>query len=299
MLRLDIDQTKTEITFRTNFQEDPLNYLFFINDKEVTNSLEKALDFKTFDHEAVINIVYQPQAEFVVRSVTRCTSSMPGHAEAVVSIQFSPDGKQLASGSGDTSIRLWDLTTETPLYTCNGHKQWVLCVSWAPDGKKLASSCKSGELRIWDPETGKQIGKPMIGHKKWINCLSWEPYHLSAACRRIASAGCDGDVRIWDVLLSQCIRVLTSHTNAVTSVRWGGLGLIYTSSKDRTIKMWRAEDGALCRTLTGHAHWVNNLTLNTDYVLRAGPFFLGVHDDDKILKARQSKFNTLWIETFE
>lgn len=266
-----------------------MNYLFFIDDKEVANSLEKTLDFKTFDHEAVINIVYQPQAEFVVRSVTRCTSSMPGHAEAVVSIQFSPDGKHLASGSGDTTIRLWDLTTETPLYTCTGHKQWVLCVSWAPDGKKLATSCKSGEIRIWDPETGKQIGKPMIGHKKWINCLSWEPYHLNAACRQIASAGCDGDVRIWDVVLSQCIRVLTSHTNAVTSVRWGGLGLIYTSSKDRTIKMWRAEDGALCRTMTGHAHWVNNLTLNTDYVLRAGPFYLGVHDDDKVLKSRQSK----------
>lgn len=272
-----------------------MNYSFFINDKEVTHSLEKTLDFKIFDHEAVINIVYQPQAEFVVRSVTRCTSSMPGHAEAVVSIQFSPDGKQLASGSGDTTIRLWDLTTETPLYTCTGHKQWVLCVSWSPDSKKLASACKSGEIRIWDSETGKQIGKPMIGHKKWINCLSWEPYHLNASCRHLASAGCDGDVRIWDVLLTQCIRSLTSHTNAVTSVRWGGLGLLYTSSKDRTIKMWRAEDGALCRTLTGHAHWVNNLTLNTDYVLRGGPFYLGVHDDDKILKSRQSTVSTFGI----
>lgn len=279
-------------------QEDPLNYLFFINDKEVAHSLEKSLDFNNFDHEAVISIVYQPQAEFVVRSVTRCTSSMPGHAEAVVSIQFSPDGRHLASGSGDTTIRLWDLTTETPLYTCAGHKQWVLCVSWSPDGKKLASACKSGEIRIWDPETGKQIGKPMTGHKKWINCLSWEPYHLNASCRRIASAGSDGDIRIWDVLLSQCVRILTSHTNAVTSVRWGGLGLLYTSSKDRTIKMWRAEDGALCRTLTGHAHWVNNLTLNTDYVLRAGPFYLGVHDDDKILKSKQSKFR-ITIKNFE
>lgn len=213
---------------------------------------------------------------------------MPGHAEAVVSIHFSPDGRNLASGSGDTTIRLWDLTTETPKYTCAGHKQWVLCVSWSPDSKKLASSCKNGEIRIWDPETGKQLGRPMTGHKKWINCLSWEPYHLNANCRRLASAGSDGDVRIWDVVLGQCIRTLSSHTAAVTAVRWGGLGLIYTSSKDRSIKMWRAEDGVMCRTMTGHAHWVNNLTLNTDYVLRTGPFYLGVHDDDKALKARQS-----------
>lgn len=38
------------------------------------------------------------------------------------------------------------------------------------------------------------------------------------------------------------------------------------------LKVWRAEDGILCRTLEGHAHWVNSLALSTDYVLRTGPF---------------------------
>ena len=52
----------------------------------------------------------------------RCTSSLPGHAEAVISVGFSPDGTQLASGSGDTTVRLWDLTTEMPLYTCEVRK---------------------------------------------------------------------------------------------------------------------------------------------------------------------------------
>lgn len=66
--------------------------------------------------------------------------------------------------------------------------------------------------------------------------------------------------------------ILPGHTAAVTAVRWGGAGLIYTSSKDRTVKIWRASDGVLCRTFTGHAHWVNNIALNTDYVLRTGPF---------------------------
>ena len=45
-----------------------------------------------------------------------------GHAEAVLCVSFSPDGKQLASGSGDTTVRLWDLNTETPLFTCKGSK---------------------------------------------------------------------------------------------------------------------------------------------------------------------------------
>ena len=42
--------------------------------------------------------------------------------------------------------------------------------------------------------------------------------------------------------------------------------------QDRTIKVWRAGDGALCRTLQGHGHWVNVLALNTDYIMRTGAF---------------------------
>lgn len=46
----------------------------------------------------------------------------------------------------------------------------------------------------------------------------------------------------------------------------------FNSSKDRTVKVWRSNDGTLCRTLQGHAHWVNTLALSTDYVLRTGAF---------------------------
>lgn len=225
---------------------------------------------------------------FRVRPVTRCTSSMPGHAEAVVTINFSPDSLYLASGSGDTTLRIYDLTTETPLHVCKGHNNWVLVASWAPDSKKIATACKSGEIRIWDPESGKQITRTMIGHKKWVNCLSWEPYHVDSACRRLASAGQDNDVRIWDTVLGTCVQVLSGHSGAVTAVRFGGAGFIFTSSKDRTCKMFRAQDGSLCRTFSGHAHWVNNLALNTDYVLRTGPFH-PVIDKKKAYKVRDTE----------
>lgn len=104
-------------------------------------------------------------------------SSIEGHAEAVISCNFSPCGKYLASGSGDTTVRFWDLNTQTPQFCCKGHKNWVLCISWSPDGLKLASACKTGQIMLWDPVTGNQIGKTMVGHKQWITSLSWEPYH--------------------------------------------------------------------------------------------------------------------------
>jgi len=65
---------------------------------------------------------------------------------------------------------------------------------------------------------------------------------------------------------------MTSHTKGVTCVKWGCEGLIYSASQDRTIKVWDSARGILVRTLEGHAHWVNGLSLNVDYALRIGPY---------------------------
>jgi len=253
---------------------DPVPYAFFVeNDVAIKTSLADALGtLPDLDTEKAVRITVQPQAYFRVQAVARCTSSLPGHAEAVISVGFSPDGTQLASGSGDTTVRLWDLTTEMPLHTLEGHKNWVLAVAWAPDSSRLASADKNGLILVWDPKTGKSASKPLAGHKQWVTFLSWEPLHMASPSRRFASASKDGDVRIWDSALNKCDKTLAGHTAAVTCVRWGGQGLIYSSSQDRTVKVWRAADGVLCRTLSGHAHWVNTLALSTDYALRTGAF---------------------------
>ncbi|XP_071790204.1 notchless protein homolog 1-like [Asterias amurensis] len=253
-------------------KEEPVPYTFFINETEVTSSLEETLKTQKQETETekVLNIVYQPQAIFRVRAVTRCTSTIEGHAEAVISVAFSPDGRYLASGSGDTTVRFWDVNTETPHHTCKGHKHWVLCIAWSPDGRLLASGCKNSQIILWDPETGKQVGRALTGHRQWITSLAWEPLHINANCRHLASSSKDATVRLWDVTLGTCMRSLSSHLQSVTCVKWGGNGLLYTSSQDRTIKVWRAEDGILCRTLQGHGHWVNTMALSTDYVMRTG-----------------------------
>jgi ribosome assembly protein 4 len=87
-------------------------------------------------------------------------------------------------------------------------------------------------------------------------------------------------VKIWNMRTGVCETTISGHTDSVECVRWGGVGLLYTCSRDRTIKVW-AIDGSgrsqqkLIRTLTGHAHRINHLALNCDYVLRTGAFQLG------------------------
>jgi ribosome assembly protein 4 len=88
-----------------------------------------------------------------VEAVSRCSGSIAGHSDSVVSVAFSPDGTRLASGSGDTTVRFWDINTETPQFTCRAHKHWVLAIAWAPNDRRLASADKNGTIFIWDPKT--------------------------------------------------------------------------------------------------------------------------------------------------
>ena len=57
---------------------------------------------------------------------------------------------------------------------------------------------------------------------------------------------------------------------SVSCVRWGGDGLLFSGSQDRTIKVWAPDETKLVRSLDGHAHWVNTLALSTDAALRVG-----------------------------
>jgi WD40 repeat protein len=108
------------------------------------------------------------------------------HAGIVKVVAFSPDGKILASGSNDHTVRLWETATGKELRRFVGHEHDVISLSFSPDGRTLASGAYDRAVCLWEVKTAREIWRYQGDKEDW----GWGMYvAFSPDSKMLAVAG--------------------------------------------------------------------------------------------------------------
>jgi len=157
--------------------------------------------------------------------------------DEITDLEFSPDGRLLASASEDKTIALWDVAHQRRILTLADHIRAVTCVAFSSHGRWLASGSADKTMKVWDVETGRLACT--LSDTKGVATLA-----LSPDGDWLASTTGD-TVKIWDVRSARVVRVLR-HSDSVNSVAFSGDGrLLASGSDDSTVKVWEVETGRL------------------------------------------------------
>ncbi|HWL08807.1 MAG TPA: c-type cytochrome domain-containing protein [Planctomicrobium sp.] len=159
------------------------------------------------------------------------------HADNVLSISFSADGRQLASGGADKLARVTDVATGKPSLVLEGHTHHVLGLSYRSDSRTLATAGGDGSVLIWDLQTGERLRK-IEGWSKEVTALQF----LGATSQLVASSG-DQKVRFVKDDGAQ-VRVIENLPEFMHSIVSSNSGTVCAAGgQDGVLRIWDTSSG--------------------------------------------------------
>ncbi|KAI3724798.1 hypothetical protein L1987_64565 [Smallanthus sonchifolius] len=176
-------------------------------------------------------------------SIPRTEGSKPSdkgnNKKFVLSVVWSPSGRQLACGSMDGSISVFDVPRAKFLHHLEGHTMPVRSLAYSPlDPRVLVSGSDDECIHMYDAE-GKTLFSSMSGHSSWVLSVDVSPDGAA-----IASGSSDRTVKLWDPKMRAAVQTMTNHTDQVWGVRFEAVGggvrgsLLASVSDDKSISLY-------------------------------------------------------------
>jgi serine/threonine protein kinase len=223
-------------------------------------------------------------------------ATLLGYIDVVHSVTFSPDGKFLASGSDDNTVKVLEVGSWREVATLRGHRVGVHSVSFSPDGQFLASG--SHIVKVWRVGSWQEIAT-LRGHRGYVNSLAFSPdteflasgsddntvkvwvvgswrrpttlrhwvcvYSVSFSPdgKFLASGSMYTTVNVWEVRNWRKVATLSGHRDRVYSVSFSPDGQ-FLASGSHIVKVWRVGSWQEIATLRGHRGYVNSLAFSPD-----------------------------------
>ena len=184
-----------------------------------------------------------------------------GHRDAVTAAALAPDGRVLATGSYDQTIRLWDVASGTELRLLTGHNGPVYGLAFHPTQPLLASASGDRTVKLWNPTTGARLDT-LTEPTKDQHAIAFSPDggHLAAG-------GADNRVRIWGVAQGEAgttplLHAQFAHEAPLLALAYSGDGqVLVTAGQDRTVKFWNAAEMSQLAEPMPQPDWVAALAL--------------------------------------